>query len=309
MTDHIFVVNPVAGKEDRTEPITNAINKKKIDGNVEIYRTTCPGDASRYLRERLADSTNPTRVYACGGDGTFHEVVEGVYFSKNPRVAVGVIPTGSGNDFIKSFPVDEKKFLHIATMAKSKIVPCDLIRVTDDNDKETICVNIASAGFDAEVCKGMTTFKKIPFVSGSGAYKLSLARQFLSKMGKRYIVLADGKPVGQELKDEYLFVIGANGTHYGGGYKASPKSKTDDGLMNLIIIEKLSRAAFAGVVGDYRKGEYFEKLKGKMIHKTVHSMQILSENPIAMNLDGEDVSMKNPVLEILPSKLMLILPD
>ncbi|MBO4366966.1 MAG: hypothetical protein J5843_04840, partial [Clostridia bacterium] len=79
--------------------------------------------------------------------------------------------------------------------------------------------------------------------------------------------------------------------------------------LNLIIIEKVSRATFVRIVGDYRKGEYFEALDGKMLHKTARSIQILSENPIALNLDGEDFSMKNPLLEVLPSALMLILPE
>ena len=309
MTDHIFVVNPAAGKEDRTEPIKKAATNIRTDGKVEIYTTSCPGDATRFLEERLKDAPYPVRVYACGGDGTLHEVVEGVYRAQNPRVAVGPIPTGSGNDFIKYFGIPEAKFRSIPAMSKGRIVPCDLIKLTDDFDKEAICVNIASAGFDADVSRSMQKIKNFPMMSGSGAYKAAVVKQLFSKLGHRYKVLADGKPVGEELKDEYLFVLGANGSHYGGGFKASPKSKIDDGLLNLIIIEKIDRVTFVRIVGKYRKGEYFEDLEGKMLHKTVRSLQILSENPIPMNLDGEDVLMKNPLMEILPSAMMLILPE
>ncbi|MBQ3934225.1 MAG: diacylglycerol kinase family lipid kinase, partial [Clostridia bacterium] len=70
MTDHIFVVNPAAGKEDRTEPIKKAAMNVKTDGKVEIYTTSCPGDATKFLEERLKDAPHPVRVYACGGDGT-----------------------------------------------------------------------------------------------------------------------------------------------------------------------------------------------------------------------------------------------
>ena len=194
-------------------------------------------------------------------------------------------------------------------MSKGRIVPCDLIRLTDDMDHETVCVNIASAGFDADVSRAMTKIKNYPLMGGSAAYKAAVVKQLFSKLGHRYKVLADGKPVGEELKDEYLFVIGANGSHYGGGFKASPKSKIDDGLLNMIIIEKIGRADFVRIVGKYRRGEYFEDLEGRMIHKTVRSIQILSENAIPMNLDGEDVLMKNPLMEVLPSTLMLILPE
>lgn len=310
MTDHIFVVNPAAGKEDRTEPIRKAAMNVRTDGKVEIYTTSAPGDATRFLEERLKDAPYPVRVYACGGDGTLHEVAEGVYRAHNPRVAVGPIPTGSGNDFIKYFGIQESKFRSIAAMSKGRIVPCDLIRLTDDFDKECICVNIASAGFDADVSRSMQKIKNFPLMTGSGAYKTAVVKHLFSRLGHRYKVLCDGKPVGEELKkDEYLFVIGANGSHYGGGFKASPKSRIDDGLLNMIIIEKIGRGTFVRIVGKYRKGEYFEDLEGRMIHKTCRKIQILSENPIPMNLDGEDVLMKNPLMEVLPSALMLILPD
>lgn len=309
MTDHIFIVNPAAGKADRTEFIAKAAQAADTDGNVTVYATKAPGDATVYVESVLANATRPVRIYACGGDGTVHEVVQGIYNAHTPNVAFGVVPTGSGNDFIRSFQIPESSFRSIRSMMQGKSVPCDLMLVTDDSGIDRICTNVASAGFDAAVCRRMQDFRRVPLMGGSAAYNFALVRQFLGHLGHRFTVLADGKEVRTPNKDEYLFALCANGSHYGGGYRCSPQSELNDGLLNLILIEAIPRSKFAGLLGPYRKGEYFEKMGDRMLHKRVRSMQLLSDADIDMNLDGEIVSLKNPCLTVLPSALQLILPE
>lgn len=312
MTDHLFLINPAAGKQDRTEQISKAAAQAAAaipsDGNVTIYTAKSPGDGERYICERLREAQAPVNVYACGGDGTLNEAAQGIYLSGCKNASLGFIPTGTGNDFLRSFRIPESRFRCVRDMMAGKSVPCDLILVTDDNGAERVCINIASAGFDAEVCRGKDSFRRLPLVNGSAAYGLSAVRQLFHPLGHSFQVLADGEPVGAGLKDEYLLVLGANGQYYGGGFRASPESVTDDGFMNLILVETLSRATFARLVGSFRKGDYFSKLGGRMVHRRVRSMQILSEEPLDMNLDGEIFSMRNPHLTLLPSFLRFLLP-
>ena len=308
MTDHIFIVNPAAGKADRTEFITKAAQSASADGNVTVYATKSPGDATAYVESVLASATRPVRIYACGGDGTVHEVVQGIYNSHNSNVSFGVIPTGSGNDFIRSFQIPESSFRSIRAMMRGGTVPCDLMRVTDDSETERICINVASAGFDAAVCRRMQSFRRVPLMGGSVAYNAALVRQFLGHLGHRFTIIADGEEIHMPNKDEYLFALLANGSHYGGGYRCSPQSELNDGLLNMILIESIPRSQFAGLLGPYRKGEYFEKLGDRMLHKRVRSMQFLSDETIDMNLDGEIIALQNPCLSVIPSAINLILP-
>lgn len=309
MTDHLFLINPAAGKQDRTEQIAKAAAAVQTDGNVTIYTAQSPGDGERYICERLREAQAPINVYACGGDGTLNEAAQGIYLSGSRNASLGFIPTGTGNDFLRSFRIPESRFRCVRDMMNGKAIPCDLILVTDDNGAERVCVNIASAGFDADVCRGKDAFRRLPLVTGGAAYSLSAARQLFHHLGYTFTVLADGEPVGAGLKDEYLLVIGANGQYYGGGFKASPESVIDDGFMNLILVETLSRAAFARLIGKFRRGDYFASLGGRMVHRRVRSMQILSEQPLDMNLDGEIFSMRNPRLTLLPSFLRFLLPS
>ena len=91
MTHHLFIVNPAAGKADRTEAIEKAVRSAKeqgdVEGEVSLYRTTAPGDATAYLTKYLRETEEEVRVYACGGDGTLNEVVRGIYASGKENVA------------------------------------------------------------------------------------------------------------------------------------------------------------------------------------------------------------------------------
>jgi YegS/Rv2252/BmrU family lipid kinase len=312
MTHHIFIVNPAAGKADRSEAIEKAINSAReqnaVTGEVTIYRTSCAGDATAYLTRTLPDLEGDVRVYACGGDGTLNEVVRGVYAAGNPKVSLGVIPTGSGNDFIRSFTIPESSFRSVRDMMNGTITPIDLIRVTDEEGKEYVCINVASAGFDAAVCRRMQSFRRIPMMGGSVAYNMALVRQFVSHLGHKFDVYGDGKPMKTPSKDEYLFALVANGEYYGGGYHCSPESSLSDGLLNLIMIEAIPRTQFPGLLGPYRKGEYFEKMASKMLHKTVKTVEFRGDTPLDMNLDGEIISLKDPTLTVIHHAINLILP-
>ncbi len=313
MTHHLFIVNPAAGKADRSEAIEKAVNADKeqglVEGKVSLYRTTGPGDATAYLTKFLQETEEDVRVYACGGDGTLNEVVRGIYASGKQNVVLGVIPTGSGNDFIRSFSIPESSFRSVRHMMKGTVTPIDLIRVNDESGEEYVCVNVASAGFDAAVCRRMQTFRRIPLMGGSVAYNMALVRQFVGHLGHKFQVFGDGKPMKTPNKDEYLFTVVANGRYYGGGYHCSPKSSLSDGLLNLVMIESIPRTQFPGLLGPYRKGEYFEKLKGRMLHKTVKTVEFRADKPLDMNLDGEIIALKNPTLTVIHHAIGLILPE
>lgn len=313
MTHHLFIVNPAAGKADRSEAIEKAVNADReqglVEGKVSLYRTTGPGDATAYLTKFLQETEEDVRVYACGGDGTLNEVVRGIYASGKQNVVLGVIPTGSGNDFVRSFSIPESSFRSVRHMMKGTVTPIDLIRVNDESGEEYVCINVASAGFDAAVCRRMQTFRRIPLMGGSVAYNMALVRQFVGHLGHKFQLFGDGKPMKTPNKDEYLFTVVANGRYYGGGYHCSPKSSLSDGLLDLVMIESIPRTQFPGLLGPYRKGEYFEKLKGRMLHKTVKTVEFRADKPLDMNLDGEIIALKNPTLTVIHHAIGLILPE
>ena len=137
MTRHLFVLNPAAGTKDRTENLTEAIKRLKLKEPYDIFITdgvrAAENGVCRYLSEHKDDFV---RVYACGGDGTLSEVVNGAFRSGGKNYAVAVVPIGSGNDFVKSLGVPAECFLDLQALIKGDAVDVDLL-LAKDAEKHT----------------------------------------------------------------------------------------------------------------------------------------------------------------------------
>lgn len=309
MNRHLFILNPAAGRKDLTEKLKQHISSLDFDGCVDIIVTMGKGYAETEVKAYLKDHTDDfTRVYACGGDGTVFEVANGIYHSGNKNCALGIVPIGSGNDFIKSFDIPAIRFKNIKALAEGEIVAIDALSARDSSKNQRISLNIISAGFDAAVAKGQEKFKKIPLVNGSLAYKMSLVKQLFSDLKNYFTILADGERFGKTGDGPYLFVIAANGRYYGGGFKASPFSDLNDGLLDLIRIDTVSRMRFISLVGKFRKGEYIHENQDIVNYTQCRKMQIIAEKTVDLNLDGEIYPMHNPIIEIIPKAVNLIMP-
>lgn len=312
LQEHLFIINPVAGKKDRSNIIKNAIESLLLLEPYEVAVTTCVGNATEIVMNKLKNMSkdNFLRIYSCGGDGTLCEVVDGIYRSENKNCAVGAVPIGSGNDFIKYFEhTPPEKFRTLTEMVKGNVETCDMISIKDsENDYERVCMNIVSAGFDAAVAKGMNKYKRLPLVSGSAAYNLSAAECLISKMKHNFKLICDGEEIIDK-KNKYLLVICANGKYYGGGFKAAPISDIKDGLIDFIRVQTVSRLTFFTFVGAFSRGEHLEKLNKHCTHMHCKELKIISDNAIDMNIDGEIIPMTNPTITILPNEINIILPE
>ncbi len=304
MIKHLFIVNPAAGKKnslcDLTKKIETVFDKlNDSEHTYEIAVTQNKGDACRITAE-AADKYENLRVYACGGDGTLNEVVNGA--AKRKNVSVCPVPVGSGNDFVRGFDnVKKENFLDIAKCVNANTIPCDLLKV--DN---SYCVNIISAGLDAVVGKRHGIFKKWPFVTGGFAYKISLATAFITSMKNELTFELDGEKLDIGSGYATLAVLG-NSKWYGGGFKATPFAEINDGLIDFIAIKAVSRFTFLRYVGIYKRGEHIEKMKF-VKYKQCKKVKIYSKKPVVLQIDGEVKLLENPETEIIPNALNLILP-
>ena len=308
MTRHLFVINPAAGTKDRTEKLKEAISRLKLKEDYDIFVTdgvrAAENEVCRYLKGHQNEFV---RIYACGGDGTLSEVVNGVYRSGSKNCAVAVLPIGSGNDFVKSLDLPVASFLDLKALVDGEAIEIDLLVAKDSENNERVSLNIISAGFDAAVCKGQEKIKKWPMVSGKTAYNISLVKSVFSKRKHYFVLNVDGKRFGDSA-GPYLFAIAANGKYYGGGYKASPYSDISDGFMEFIRIDTVSPVKLLALVGKFREGRHIDEFKTICTSKQCKSMQFVSDKPIDINLDGEIYPMKNPTVRIVERAIKIILP-
>ncbi len=292
----VYIINPAAGKEDSTKSLTEEI-KKHYGDDVTIIITEGHGDALLKARAE-AEKGDEVRIFACGGDGTCFEVLNGIVGYEN--AAIGVIPIGSANDFIKYFGNEHKPdFLNIEKQKNGKYMPIDLIKAGDK-----YCMNQCCAGFDARVADQMTKFKRLPFVSGSMAYNLSLIKNVLGKLGINIRVVTDGK---EFFSGSALFAICANAPVYGGGYVSAPKAIPDDGVLDCITIKTIGLLKFLRLVGVYKRGEH-ERLDVCNMGRC-REFEFFAEHEVPISLDGEIIYADKLHCEIVEKKINLVVPE
>lgn len=292
----VYIINPASGKTDKTEELIEQIRKVYGD-DVKILITEGVGDAKEKARAEAA-SGDDVRIFACGGDGTSFEVLNGIASFEN--AAIGVIPIGSANDFIKYFGFDSKKdFLDIAKQKSGKSIPIDLIKVND-----SYCMNQCCVGMDAHIADRMKNFKRLPFVSGPMAYNLALVRTVFGKIGINASISLDDK----EFADgDFLFGICANAPVYGGGYISAPQANIADGELDCVTISKISRFKFPKLIPIYKKGKHL----GLDICKTQRckKFELKAKKPVPVSLDGEIIHSDYIKCEIVEKAVNLVLPD
>lgn len=301
---HIFIVNPVAGKFNQTKIIAHRVNEiflnNVIEGTYRIETTKGVGDATLIAR-KYAETNEEICLYACGGDGTLNEVLNGCYGYANVHLAI--IPIGTGNDFVKSFGLGaESHFLDLDQMLHAKTRVIDVLEV---NGRYSL--NIINAGLDANIAKNVTKFRRLPFINGAGAYNLSLVYCFFTSMKNQFRFMIDGK-LQQDF--DYTFSVMANGQFYGGSYQAAPLSDMQDGFIDIVLIPTIARRKILKLIGVYKRGEHLQEEYQDIVHyMRGNRIEILSKKPVTICIDGEIAQFEKPIITIHPSAVKILIPE
>lgn len=300
---HIFIINPKAGKNDATKHISKRVHQlfmdKEIEGTYRIEKTISSEDTQNIAR-KYAQSGEQVTLYACGGDGTLNDVLNGCMGYDN--VTLSHLPIGTGNDFIKYFGEEAKEeFLNLKELMNGCVVEVDILKV---NDRYSI--NIANIGLDAMVAFNASKFKRVPFVNGKGAYQMSLAYSFFTSTKHYMRILVDGV---EEKESCYSFVVCANASYYGGSYCAAPFASIQDGYMDVILIPKVSRVKILKLMGIYQKGEHLDGSHDDIVHyRKAKKVEIFSRNQMEVCLEGEMISANTLDIRIADKKMKLLIP-
>lgn len=300
--EHLFIINPAAGKNDKSKELIEKIKSVKTEDKVTVKITGGPGEATEIVKKHLSETDDFVRVYACGGDGTANEVLRGIIGFDN--CALGVVPMGSGNDFVRSFEDKTKDdFVNMEAMMQGEVTAIDVMEC-----QGRYSMNNMSVGFDAAVAKNVDKFKRLPLVSGSLAYKISIVYCLFTKRKHRYRMIADGKEyVSGDVKT--LLAVAGNGKYYGGGIKATPLAQFTDGKIEFMHIKTISLLKFIFLINTYIKGNHIDNPKFPFVkHTKCQSITFESDNNIDIGFDGEIISLKNPTVRILPAAVRIIVP-
>lgn len=315
---NVFIVNPYAGQGKGNDKFIEKIESVAADLGmpVSVYKTAGVGDGQVLARQIAVEASKGTRIFACGGDGTFNEVLNGVMEAQaGSEISIGLIPMGTGNDFCRNFP-EAGDFVDIRSQLLGSPVPCDAIRYSgmlDGRQQTRYCANMFNIGFDCNVVDLTATLKTYPLVAGSFAYLLAVFSMMVKKKGANLRVEVDG-----EVRNDgpLLLTAVANGCFCGGGVKSSPEARTDDGLMDYNIIRDVSRLDFIRLFPKYAKGTHMsvpgvERIidTGKAKHITITPLNGEGKlGTMRLCTDGEIVDAEKIDMEIAPRAFSLIIP-
>ncbi len=293
---HLFINNPAAGSRNRTDDYSQAIHSicREKGLTYEVRVSTAPGECTRIARE-AAQTGEELRIYACGGDGTLNEVAAGAAGFDN--AAVTVYSGGSGNDFVKLFD-DPKAFFDLNRLLDAEEATFDLIRCNDD-----FSLNICSVGLDARIGTDVSRYKRLPLLSGFRAYAASTVVNVVKGIAEHYVVEIDGK----RIDGKQTMICICNGRFYGGGFNPVPEADPADGLLDVLVVKKVSRLQVPGVIGKYKNGRYAE-LPELVQHYKTKQVKILCDKETPINLDGELRLAKEATFSVADEKIRFFYP-
>lgn len=283
-----FIINPIAGHKQYKKvekEIHKYLDHKKFESNLEFSNKK--GDVQKKTKEAIDRGANI--IIAVGGDGTVNEVSSVLI---NSKVKMGIIPIGSGNGLALclGIPKNIKKAIEIINLNKVKKIDCISI-----NNLHSI--NIIGFGFDAFVAK------KFAGESNRGLLKyifltLTLLRKYNAK---KYTIKINNK-----IKSISAFSLNiCNGQQFGNNFLISPKSKLDDGKLNICIIKPFKWYEFLILITQF----YFKKIHFSKFYKSYKTTELIIESKTKnlIHLDGESHIINNKAnINVIPKSVNFI---
>lgn len=278
----MYIVNPVAGKgfdENNIEIIKNRMDSTDIDYSIKI--SSYKGNIEILSKEAV--KAGYTDIIGVGGDGTVLEVFNGLYGNE---VNLGIIPSGTGNDFVKIFEIDNDINNNIDKIIEGRTKKVDIGKVND-----THFLNVVGFGIDGDIVESTEKIKK--FFKGSAAYILATFLNLIKYKCKDVEINIDGKVLNRK---PFLIAIG-NGKYYGGGMKITPDAKIDNGKFQIIILNKITKIKFTILFKKVFTGEHVNENSVEVFYGK--NIEIRSKNKIKINADGNIIGETPAVVKII----------
>jgi len=299
-----LILNPMAdmGRAWKTANNLRPI-AQEFQGELTWSGTVYPTHAIELARQAAEEGYD--MVIAMGGDGTVHEVMNGLMqVPAEKRPVMGIVPIGSGNDFAYAVGINKKADHALAHALKAEnIKPVDIGLMTDEHGRQEYFDNTLGIGFDAVVT---IRSHKLPIVKGFLMYLTAVIQTIILNHNPAKIhAEADTGNWDAEL----LMLTLCNGPREGGGFMLSPNSQNNDGKMESVAVTKVSRAMMFRLVPEFMSGTHMRFKQVRM--GDFKKMSITSNLPLYIHADGEvftsfGSNLKKVSFEILSQALKVV---
>jgi len=297
-----IILNPMADQANAwkiSNDLRPIINEY---GNADWSGTVYPTHATELARQ--AGEQGYERIIAMGGDGTLHEVVNGIMqLPESKRPVLGIVPVGSGNDFAHAIGVSMQSDHALARALTGEPSSVDLGLMIDEHDRREYFDNTLGIGFDAVVT---IRSHRLPVVRGFLMYLTAVIQTILLNHDPALMQIEiDSKKLEQS---NILFTV-CNGPREGGGFFIAPEAKLDDGLLNYAMIKKVSRLMMFRLIPEVMKGTHGNFKQVTL--GTCRKITVQADRPMYIHADGEiytsfGSNLRRVTFQVLPGALKVV---
>jgi YegS/Rv2252/BmrU family lipid kinase len=297
----LCIVNPAAGAgRAKARWTVFAPELRTLDCRVDSLATTRPGDANRIAREKAGDYD---LLVAAGGDGTASEVASGILASASPQTPLGLVPIGTANDVAHAMGIRSEGESRCALQGlRTRFL--DLIEVRcQAGNQETVhhALLFAAVGIVGDVLRRTTpTVKRI--FGRRLAYPVGVLRALWRYQPPEIQVTCDG----QSFTNRFLFAAASNTECAGGGMRFAPGARVDDGLLNVNLIQAVSRWKALAEVRRLCRGQHV--MHPEVRYFTARSVTIKAVPPADVQVDGDLIGSTPARFDVRPNALRLLVP-
>ena len=294
MKNIFLIVNPKSGTKDYSHNLNIVINEfKKNKVEYTLSKTKYSGHAIDLVRS--FDIVKYDSVCAIGGDGTLYEVLNGMLTRRdNIKIPIGLLPGGTGNSFLKT--VGNLDLIDSVNNILRNIPRNVDVMEVNALGKKYYSLNLVGWGMATDIS---VFAEKLRFIGGQ-RYNIASIFEIIKNKKRIASLIVDG----EERKDDFCFIISCNTKYIGKGMKIAPKALIDDGLLDLIIVKKTTRATLLSVFPKIFNGTHIDHDACEYVH--CNSFSIIPEENGQLNIDGEIIGATPVDVNILKGGINLL---
>jgi diacylglycerol kinase (ATP) len=298
-----FVVNPASANGSTRRRWPELAHRAAAAGlRGDSLFSERPGDVARLARQ--AADGGASLVVAVGGDGTVNEAANGLLSRPDGGVELGVVPRGTGTDFVRTFgiPTDVDGALGTLAGGRTRVIDAGRVSYTswDGSDAVGHFVNIASAGMSGAVAQRANASSKA--LGGRVSFLWATLAVFARWQNTEIAVEVDDEVRRGRMYD----VIVANGRYLAGGMRMCPDAEPDDGLFDVLLIGDITKADLVRTLPKLYRGTHLPHPRAEALRGT--RVAVRAPGPLPLELDGEQPGTTPATFEIVPSALPLRVP-
>lgn len=306
ISDHVWhiILNTNANEkkcERNWMPVAELLERRNINHELHVVRN--PGEGVATAKSLCQSGIR--HIVAAGGDGTINEVVNGIFTAgiDTREVWMAVLPLGRGNDWVRTHHYPKTIEEVVETWRDGNFIQHDIGKVTSRTNGKNYSryfINIAGFGFDADVIYDVT--HNPPHLFGLNVYKLSLLKTLFSH--KPTAIQASAKE-DFNFNGEVFMVIAAICQYNGGGIREAKYAVPDDGLLDLIVIPKMSIPKVLKHLKDMTSGNHIDTIESIRMIQTTQA-DLTSDDLFRGEVEGELLRPGNYHIELIPNALNVL---